>query len=96
MDLADNYRKIVKDGVLTTDVILGFPTETEADFQDTYSLMEDVAFNAAFIFKYSPRPFTDAEKLQDDVSGEEKERRHKLILDLQKSISNTKNEENNI
>jgi tRNA-2-methylthio-N6-dimethylallyladenosine synthase len=96
LDLADNYRKIVKDGVLTTDVILGFPTETEADFQDTYSLMEDVAFNAAFIFKYSPRPFTDAEKLQDDVSGEEKERRHKLILDLQKSISNTKNEENNI
>jgi tRNA-2-methylthio-N6-dimethylallyladenosine synthase len=96
LDLADNYRKIVKKAVLSTDVILGFPTESEADFQDTYTLVRDIEFNAAFIFKYSPRPYTEAQKLPDDVSREEKEKRHKLILDLQKSISGRKDAEKNI
>lgn len=92
LDLADKYRKIVKDGVLTTDVIVGFPTESEKDFQDTYNLVNDTEFNAAFIFKYSPRPNTAALKLSDDVPKPEKERRHKLILELQKKISKGKSE----
>jgi len=87
LDLTDNYRKIVKDGVLTTDIIVGFPTETEEDFRDTYNLVNDVQFDAAYIFKYSPRPHTEAEKFLDDVPKEEKERRHKIILDLQREIS---------
>jgi tRNA-2-methylthio-N6-dimethylallyladenosine synthase len=94
LDLAKNYRKIVKEGVLTTDIILGFPTESEKDFQDAYNLVKEIEFNAAYIFKYSARSHTEAAKLTDDVAKEEKERRHKIILDLQKSISNKKNAKN--
>jgi tRNA-2-methylthio-N6-dimethylallyladenosine synthase len=88
LDLAQNYRKIVKDGILTTDIIVGFSTETDRDFQDTYDLAKDIQFNASFIFKYSVRPNTEAAAMIDDVPKEEKEKRHKLILDLQKGISN--------
>lgn len=88
LDLADNYRKIVEDGVLTTDIIAGFPLETEEDFRATFELVQDVQFNAAYIFKYSVRPNTEAAKMPDDVTREDKERRHRLILELQKGISN--------
>lgn len=87
LDLADKYRKIVKPGQLTTDIIVGFPGETQNDFQDTYDLVKKVKFDSGFIFKYSPRPNTAALKYKDDVSKEEKERRHQLILNLQKKIS---------
>ena len=90
LDLAHKYRKIVKDGVLTTDIIVGYPTEAEEDFQDTYNLVKDIRFNAAYIFKYSVRPNTAAANMPDDVSRQEKERRHALILELQKKISKGK------
>ncbi len=90
LDLVENYRKIVKGGLLTTDVILGFPTETEEDFQATLDLVKSVEFDAAYIFKYSTRPNTEAANAPDDVPQEEKERRHALILELQKSISKKK------
>jgi tRNA-2-methylthio-N6-dimethylallyladenosine synthase len=87
LDLVENYRKIVRDGVLTTDIIVGFPTETDKDFQDTYNLVREIQFDAAYIFKYSPRPNTEALKYADDVAKVEKKRRHGLILELQKGIS---------
>ncbi|MCU0666173.1 MAG: tRNA (N6-isopentenyl adenosine(37)-C2)-methylthiotransferase MiaB [Candidatus Omnitrophica bacterium] len=87
LDLAAQYRKIVPNGALTTDIIVGFPGETEKDFQDTYDLIKEVEFNAGFIFKYSPRPHTQAANMPDDVPKAEKERRHGLILELQKKIS---------
>lgn len=90
--LADAYRRIVPDGRLTTDIIVGFPGETKEDFRQTFDLVKEVEFDAAFIFKYSPRPKTAALGLVDDVPRIEKERRHKLILDLQKSISLRKRE----
>ncbi|MBI4972926.1 MAG: MiaB/RimO family radical SAM methylthiotransferase, partial [Candidatus Omnitrophica bacterium] len=90
LDLIDNYRKIVKGGVLTTDIIVGFPTESKEDFEDSHNLVKDIQFNAAYIFKYSPRPQTEAAKMNDDVPREEKEYRHKLILELQKDISKKK------
>jgi len=90
LDLAHNYRKIIKAGRLSTDIIVGFPTETEEDFQDTYKLVEEVQFDSAFIFKYSVRPHTEAAKMADDVERGVKEERHKLILDLQKGISSKK------
>ncbi len=90
LDLVENYRKIVKGGVLTTDIIVGFPTESEVDFQDTYNLVKEIQFNAAYIFKYSPRPNTQALNYADDVQKEEKERRHALVLKLQKEISRPK------
>lgn len=90
LDLVNNYRKIVKGGILTTDIIVGFPTEKEEDFQRTYNLVKEVAFEASYVFKYSPRAYTEAEKFPDDVPREEKERRHRLILELQKGISKDK------
>jgi tRNA-2-methylthio-N6-dimethylallyladenosine synthase len=85
--LADSYRKIVKGGLLTTDIIVGFPTESEVDFCQTFDLVKKIAFNAAFIFKYSARPHTTAAKIVDDVPRGKKEERHKKILDLQRKIS---------
>jgi len=72
LDLADNYRRIVPGGVLTTDIIVGFPGETARDFKDTFELVNRIEFDAAFIFKYSPRPHTEALKRPDDVPKEEK------------------------
>jgi len=84
--LVDNYKKIVG-GTIGTDIIVGFPTETEEDFLHTKDILEKVKFMGAYIFKYSPRPQTSAQKLKDDVPQAEKERRHKILLDLQKKIS---------
>jgi tRNA-2-methylthio-N6-dimethylallyladenosine synthase len=92
LDLVDNYRKIIKGGGLTTDIIVGFSGETAEDFQDTFDLVKAASFDAAYIFKYSPRPNTEALNWPDDVLKEEKERRHALILGLQKTISKKKNE----
>ncbi len=90
LDLIQDYRKTVKGGVLTTDVIVGFPGETEKDFQNTYNLVKEAEFDSAYIFKYSPRAHTKAEGFSDDVPEEEKQRRHKLVLNLQKEISKRK------
>ncbi|MBU0547451.1 MAG: tRNA (N6-isopentenyl adenosine(37)-C2)-methylthiotransferase MiaB [Candidatus Omnitrophica bacterium] len=86
--LIDSYRKIVKGGLLTTDIIVGFPSETDKEFKQTCDLIKKVRFNAAYIFKYSPRPNTEAARLTDLLTKKEKEKRHKKILDLQREISN--------
>ena len=86
--LIESYRKIVKVSLLTTDIIVGFPTETDKEFRQTCDLLKEIRFNAAYIFKYSPRPNTEAIKLADQLSKEEIEERHKEILDLQIKISN--------
>lgn len=65
---------------VTTDVIVGYPGETEEDFEATRSLMEEAGFDNAFIFKYSPRPGTRSAALEDDVPKEEKERRDQVLL----------------
>jgi len=90
LGLAKSYRKIVKGGTLTTDIIVGFPTEKKEDFLDTYNLIKEIRFNRAFIFKYSPRPHTEAAKARDDVEKKEKEERHRAVLDLQRDISRKK------
>ena len=90
LDLAATYRKIVSNSALTTDIIVGFPTEKEEDFQDTYNLVKEVEFDSAYIFKYSPRLNTEAAKMFDDVEKKEKQERHKFTLDLQKDISKRK------
>ncbi|MFA4889263.1 MAG: MiaB/RimO family radical SAM methylthiotransferase, partial [Candidatus Omnitrophota bacterium] len=87
LDLIAKYRKIVKGGKLSSDIIVGFPGENEDDFANTRDLVLNARFNSAYIFKYSPRPNTAAEKLPDDVPRAEKERRHSIILELQKKIS---------
>ncbi|MCF7875318.1 MAG: tRNA (N6-isopentenyl adenosine(37)-C2)-methylthiotransferase MiaB [Candidatus Omnitrophica bacterium] len=88
IELINQYKQITG-GTLGTDVIIGFPSETEADFNQTKSLVEEVGFKYAFIFKYSPRLRTKAAEMDDDVPEKVKSRRHKELLDLQKKISRT-------
>src|SRR6058998_3530821 len=71
---------------ITSDVIVGFPGETEADFAETLSLLEEVGYDAVFSFKYSARPNTPALTLDDALSEEEKSRRLELMMGLQKQI----------
>jgi len=84
--LIEQYRKMVNGGSLTTDIIVGFPTETEWDFYKTYMLMKEVKFDSAFIFKYSPRPYTAAYRMKDDVKRELKEQRNQVLLKFQDRI----------
>ena len=84
-------RKIIPNLHITTDVIVGFPGETEKDFRDTLNLLKDIKFNAAYLFKYSPRPGTRASEMKDDVPEEAKKRRHKTLLDFQRKIHSEKN-----
>jgi tRNA-2-methylthio-N6-dimethylallyladenosine synthase len=86
-ELVRQYRDIVKGGSILSDFIVGFPGEKEEDFNATLKVMEEIQFDAAYIFKYSPRPFTGASKLTDDIPQDEKERRHRILLETQKKIS---------
>jgi len=87
----EQYRKIVGEGALIgTDIIVGFPTETEKDFSLTVAMMEEIRFDQAFLFKYSARAGTKAAELADDVVLEEKKRRHAILLELQRKISKSK------
>jgi len=88
--LVERLRKTVPHCRLTTDIIVGFPGETKADFEKTYDLMKKIKFDAAYIFKYSPRPPAASSKMKDNVPLEEKERRNQLLLQLQRGIKNEK------
>ena len=80
-------REVIPGVCVTTDVMVGFPGETEKDFQDTVTLLETARFDSAYMFKYSARQGTAAFKLKDDVDKEEKARRINYVLELQKHIS---------
>ena len=71
---------------ITTDIIVGFPGETERDFEETLSLMEEVQYDGAFCFKYSPRPNTPSLKMDDAIPEEEKSRRLGILLERQREI----------
>ena len=82
--LIDNIREIIPNCAISQDMIAGFPTETEEDHQDTLSLMEYVKYNFGYMFTYSERPGTLAErKLEDDIPEEVKSRRLAEIIELQ-------------
>ena len=86
-------RRISPDCGLSTDIMCGFHSETENDHQETLSLMREVEFDSAFMFKYSERPGTYAAKrLKDDVAEEVKSRRLQEIIDLQMELSRQSNE----
>jgi tRNA-2-methylthio-N6-dimethylallyladenosine synthase len=91
--LVEEYKKLVPDGSITTDVIVGFPSETDEDFNETVKLMKEVAFDGAFTFKYSPRPPAKAAELADDVTDKIKQERLEALMELQREISRKRNEE---
>ena len=93
LSLVSDIRAIIPDIALSTDVIVGFPTETEDEFQDTLDVMRRVKFDSAFMFKYSERPNTTASRrFPDDVSDEDKKSRIIRLVDLQADISLEKNQ----
>jgi len=77
---------------ITTDIIVGFPGETEADFEETLSLMDTVQYDGTFSFKYSPRPNTPALLLEDPIPEEEKGRRLAILQERQRQIQTRRNE----
>jgi tRNA-2-methylthio-N6-dimethylallyladenosine synthase len=77
---------------ITSDIIVGFPGETESDFEETLRLMEEVNYEAIFAFKYSPRPNTPAQSMPDAIPEEEKSRRLAVLLDLQRKIQTDANQ----
>jgi len=84
-ELIDNARKILPDCSISQDMIIGFPTETEDDHKDTMSLMEYVKYDFGYMFTYSERPGTMAErKMEDDVPEEVKKRRLSEVIALQR------------
>lgn len=80
-------RKALPEVSLSTDIIVGFPGETEKQFQDTLSLIEEVEYDGIYAFKYSPRPFTKAAQWEDHLSDEEKSERLERLFELQRPIA---------
>jgi tRNA-2-methylthio-N6-dimethylallyladenosine synthase len=78
---------------ITTDIIVGFPGETEDDFQQTLDLMDEVQYDSAFSFKYSPRPNTAALEMGDRIAEEEKTRRLAILQEKQRAIQIRRNAE---
>jgi tRNA-2-methylthio-N6-dimethylallyladenosine synthase len=93
LELVSRIRELLPDVALSTDMIVGFPGETAADFEDTLSLTAAVRYHSMFSFKYSERPNTLAEKrLADDVSEDEKTERIVRLQSLQREIQTSLNE----
>ena len=84
IQLAHRIREILPGVGISTDIIVGFPGETEFEFSDTLTVMEEVKFDSAFNFKYSPRPGTKASEYDDPIPEDIKQQRLEQIIDLQK------------
>ena len=84
-------RKFYPNANFTTDVIVGFPGETDEEFDQTYQFLKEIGFYKMHIFKYSPRKGTVAEKLPNQVDGNIKEERSKKLIELSNNTQNEKN-----
>ncbi|MDP6358850.1 MAG: tRNA (N6-isopentenyl adenosine(37)-C2)-methylthiotransferase MiaB [Planctomycetota bacterium] len=85
-------RSIVPGIAVATDVIVGYPTETEEDFQRTMDLVEEVEFDMVYNFTFSVRPGTPAEEFEDDVPNEVKKERLQRVIELSKTLAQRKND----
>ncbi len=90
IDWLKNARRNI---ALTTDIIVGFPGETEADFKATLALLDEVEYDSLFSFKYSPRPNTAALAMGDQIPEEEKTRRLMIVQECQRAIQIRRNSE---
>ncbi len=86
-ELVAKIRERIPHVALATDVIVGFPSETEKQFMNTYDLLREMRFDVVHAAAYSPRPGTAANRLPDDVPPQEKERRRKAVEELQEQIA---------
>ena len=87
----DNLRRSVPDMAFSTDIIVGFPGESESDFQESLSLLREVEYDQVYAFVYSPRPGTEAPRLEQPVSESVKQGRLQELLHLQESIQVRRN-----
>ncbi len=87
LELVSYAKQVMPDLVLTSDVIVGFPGETEAEFEETISLIETVHYDSLFTFIFSPRPGTPAAEMEDPTPKEEKNRRFDRLCAVQNAIS---------
>ena len=93
LELCDKIKSYLPNCSLTTDIIVGFPGETDEEFKDTVKVAESVEYNNAFMFKYSPRPGTKATEYTDQVVEEVKQKRLEEYIALQKTLTLKKNRE---
>ena len=92
IDIVHRIKDRIPRVALTTDIIVGFPGESEEQFEDTLSLMAGCKFDSSYHFKYSPRPGTYADKeYDDDVDDEEKQRRLEKVIELQNELNTSSN-----
>ncbi|MDP6339440.1 MAG: tRNA (N6-isopentenyl adenosine(37)-C2)-methylthiotransferase MiaB [Candidatus Marinimicrobia bacterium] len=91
--LANKIRKTLPGAGISTDIIVGFPGENEAEFQETIEVMEMIKFDSAFTFKYSSRPGTKAAEFEDHVSESEKQNRLERVIETQKQHTLLRNKE---
>ncbi|MCB0926986.1 MAG: tRNA (N6-isopentenyl adenosine(37)-C2)-methylthiotransferase MiaB [Mycobacterium sp.] len=92
LGIIDRVRDLMPHAAITTDIIVGFPGETEEDFQGTLDVVEKARFASAFTFQYSPRPGTPAADLDDQVPPEIVADRYRRLIDLQERISLEENQ----
>jgi tRNA-2-methylthio-N6-dimethylallyladenosine synthase len=93
LSLVQKIRDSMPGGTLTTDVMVGYPGETEADFEETISVMQEAKFDMAFTALYSPRAGTKSAKAPDDVPMAEKKRRDKILI---ATVAETAKENNQV
>jgi tRNA-2-methylthio-N6-dimethylallyladenosine synthase len=87
----DHLRKAVPGMAFSTDLIVGFPGETDADFRETLALLSEVEYDQIYAFAYSPRPGTEATRLEEALPDEIKQERLRELLTLQESIQSRRN-----
>ena len=92
-DMAMKIREIMPNCGLSTDIIVGFPGESDEQYRETLDLMEAIKFNSAFTFKYSPRPYTKAEQFSDQIAEDIKKERLDEMLVLQRKHTLELNQE---
>ena len=93
LELVGRMRTGVPDLALTTDIIVGFPGETEEDFRETLEVVEEVRYDGAFTFVFSPRRGTEAATMTDQVPDEVKGHRIERLIDVVQRIARERNEE---
>ena len=81
-EVVNRLRNIYKDVILTTDIIVGFPLETDEEFNITYEFLKRIKFYKMHVFKYSPRTGTKAAAIKEQIPGDIKEKRSKALLEL--------------
>jgi tRNA-2-methylthio-N6-dimethylallyladenosine synthase len=91
--LVGELRAAIPDLALTTDLIVGFPGETEADFEETVSAVEEVGYDGAFTFVYSPRQGTEAASMADQVPEEVKRERIERLIEVVQRVAEARNRE---